>query len=541
LPWVAGSLALLLVLSLGAVVLARIWLHLGTNDAIKLMPVDSPMVLSISPSLLQVRQLQKLEAVAGAFGAAAQGTGALPTDILDTQLDIDLNKDIMPWAGLEFAASVVDTGQEEAGLLVAAAVRNSGAAEKFTDKVRGQLEANGKTFEEETYRNVNIVYQTPDYSGAGLAYAQFSGFLVAGASLDALHRSVDAAQGRALALSKDATYQKIMGQLRGNRAGYFYLDWATLMRMSHDYTLSELPIGQAMQGIGAALSLESNGIRLDYSLVLDATKLSQTQLAALRPAASRNRAVTAAPDDVLFIATGAKLRGFFDQLAAFLPSDDGGLSQSIREIEDQLGISLESDLFTWADGEYALALVEDSAGLMGDQTIPLGSALLIEMNDRRAAERTMNRIAVNLAAQSGEQFADETIAGSSFRTLTDPYADITLGYGFVGDFVVMGSSRQILNSLANASDFPLTKDAIFKEASASLPEKNSSYIYLDVTALVNLFYRQMSNSDKQNFDRDVRPYIATVRAVTMATQAAGSKDDTLHGSLFVLFDEGTLK
>ena len=105
----------------------------------------------------------------------------------------------------------------------------------------------------------------------------------------------------------------------------------------------------------------------------------------------------------------------------------------------------------------------------------------------------------------------------------------------------MGSSRQILNSLANASDFPLTKDAIFKEASASLPEKNSSYIYLDVTALVNLFYRQMSNSDKQNFDRDVRPYIATVRAVTMATQAAGSKDDTLHGSLFVLFDEGTLK
>jgi len=540
--WAAGALALLLVLGIGTIVLARTWLHLGTNDAVKLMPADSPMVLSISPSLLQVRQLQKLEAVGGAFGAAAQGTGALPTDLLDTQLDIDLEKDVMPWVGLEFAASVVDTGQDELGVLVAAAVRNSGAAKKFTDKVRGQLEADGITFEEETYHNVEIVYQTPDYSGVGLAYAQFNGFLVAGTSLDALHRSVDAAQGRGPALSKDPTYQKVMRQLRGNRAGYFYLDWVRLMGTTLQYEVEDQLLSNGVQGVGASLVLEANGVRLDYALVLDAKKLSQAQLAALRPSASRNRAVAAVPDDVLFVASGYRLEGIFDQLAAFLsPDDTESFDQSIGELEEQLGINLENDLFNWADGEYALALIEDPAGLMGDQSNPLGIALLIETNDRRAAERTMNKIAVNLAAQSGEQFADETIAGSNFRTFTDPYADITLGYGFVGDFVVLGSSRLVLNSLANASGFPLAKDDIFKEASAPLPKKNSGYVYLDMTGLVNLFYRQMSNSDKRDFDRDVRPYIGTVRAVTMATQPAGSKNDTLHGSLFVLFDEGALK
>ncbi len=539
LPWVAGGLALLLVLSLGAVVLARTWLHLGTNDAIKLLPTDSQMTFSISPSLLQVRQLQKLEAVAGAFGAAAQGTGALPTDLLDTQLDIDLNKDIMPWAGLEFAASVVDTGQEEVGLLVAAAVRNSSAATEFTDKVRGQLEASGKTFEEENYHDIQIVYQTPDYSGAGLAYAQYNGFLVAGTSLDALHRSVDVAQGRAPALSKDAIYQRTLGQLPGNRAGYLYLDWAALNRKLD--TPSGLPVDQQIRGIGAALSLQSNGIRLDYSLVLDTKNLSPTQLAALQPSASRNRVVAAVPDNTLFIASGSRLRGLFDQFAAFQLSDDEGLNQAIQDIEDQLDISLERDLFTWADGEYALALVEDSSGLMGAQTYQLGIALLLEANDRRAAELAMNRIAVYLGDLSGIQVVDETIVGSNFHVLADPYSDTSLGYGLVGDFVVMGSSRQVLNSLARASGSPLAKNTVFKEASAPLPEKNSGYIYLDVASLVNMYYRQMPDSVKRDFDRDVRPYIGAIRAVTMTAKPAKGTDDTLHGSLFVLLDESTFK
>lgn len=538
LPWVVG-LTLLLALSLGGVVLARTWLHLGTNDAIKLLPTDSPMTFSISPNLLQLRHLQKLELVGGAFGAVAGTAVTLPTDLLGAQLDIDFEKDVMSWAGLEFAASVVDTGQEEAGLLVAAAVRNSGAATEFTDRVRGQLEAGGKTFEEENYHDIQIVYQTPDYSGAGLAYAQYNGFLVAGTSLDALHRSVDVAQGRAPALSKDAIYQRTLGQLPGNRAGYFYLDWVALNRKLD--APSGPPVDQQIRGIGAALSLQSNGIRLDYSLVLDTKNLSPTQLAALQPSASRNRAVAAAPDNTLFIASGSRLRGLFDQFVAFRPSDDEGLNQAIQDIEDQLGINLERDLFTWADGEYALAFVEDSSGLMGDQTYQLGIALLIEANDRRAAELTMNRLAASLGDLSGRQVVDETIVGSNFHVLADPYSDTSLGYGLVGDFVVMGSSRQVLNSLASASGSPLAQNTVFKEASAPLPERNSGYIYLDVAGLVNMYYRQMSDSDKRDFDRDVRPYIGAIRAITMTAKPAKGTDDTLHGSLFVLLDESTFK
>ncbi len=542
LPWAAGALALLLVLGIGTVALARTWLHLGTNDAAKLMPADSPMLLSISPNLLQVRQMQKLQAIVGAFGAAAQGTGALPSDLLEAQLDIDFEKDVVPWAGLEFAASVVNTGQQEPGLLVAAAVRNRSAAEKFMDKVRDQLEADGQTFAEETYRGVKVVFQEPGASGEGLAYAQFNGFLVVGSSLDALHRSVDAAQGQGPVLSKDAGYQKVMKQLRGNRTGYFYLDFVRLTEMTPQYEAEDQPLFNGVQGVGASLALETNGIRLDYTLVLDTKKLSPAQLAALQPLTSRNQAVAAVPDDVLFVASGYRLEGIFDQLAAFLsPDDTESFDQSIGELEEQLGINLENDLFNWADGEYALALIEDPAGLMGDQENPLGVAVLIEASDRRAAERGMNRIAVNLEAQGGERFMDETIAGFGFRTITDPYADITLGYGFVGDFVVIGSSRLALNELANASGSPLAKNATFREAIAPLPEKNSGYVYLDMAGLVDLFYRQMSDTDRRDFNRDVRPYVGTVRAVSMAAQSSGNKDDALRGSLFMLLDQDAFK
>ena len=116
LPWVAGGLALLLVLCLGAVVLARTWLHIGTNDAVKLMPENTSMLLSISPNPLQLRHWQRLQTVAGAFGAAANTTGALPSDLLGTGLDIDLQKDVLPWMGFELAAGVTDSRSGRTGL-----------------------------------------------------------------------------------------------------------------------------------------------------------------------------------------------------------------------------------------------------------------------------------------------------------------------------------------------------------------------------------------------------------------------------------------
>jgi hypothetical protein len=537
--FLGAALVLCLIVGVGGYLLARQWLHLGTNEAAKLMPAKTSMMVSVSPNPLQLNQLQKLQAIAGAFGAMTQSQRALPSNLLNTQLDIDLQKDIVPWAGLEMAAGVTDLGRGDTGLLVAAAMRDSNGARKFADKLLTQLEKDGRRFSKETYNNVEIIYQSSGSASDQLAFAQVNGFLVAGAPPAAVRQAVDTAKGRSQALEKDAIYQKAIKELAGKGIGYVYLDWATLERLGNTGTSVTSPASRVLQAIGATLNVESKGIRLDFMVLQDPAKLSTTQL---QTPANRNRVLSALPDDALFLLSGQKLQAGYDQLielAQQVPGE-GSIEDSVQEIEDELGINLKRDLFNWADGEYSLALYEDPTGLMGNQDTPLGLALLLEAQDSRTADRGMQNIVNGIMANSTSSRSTATFGGVKFTTLADRSSNVTLGYGQVGDFMVFGSSTRMLSVSADAVRSPLSKDALFKAATAPLPAKNGGYVYVNIEQFVDLVYRNMSSSAKQDFNRNVQPYIENVRAIAAASQPGG-KDGVMRGSVFVLLAEGAFK
>lgn len=540
--FLGAALVLCLIVAVGGYLLARQWLHLGTNEAAKLMPAKTSMMVSVSPNPLQLNQLQKLQAIAGAFGAMTQSQGALPSNLLNTPLDIDPQKDIVPWAGLEMAAGVTDLGRGDTGLVVAVAMRDSNGARKFTDKLLTQLEKDGRRFSKETYNSVEIVYQSSGSTSDQLAFAQVNGFLVAGAPPAAVRQAVDTAKGRSQALATDAIYQKAIKELAGKGIGYVYLDWAALERLGNTGASSVSPATRALQSIGATLNVEATGIRLDFIVLQDPARLSTAQLQALQAPANRNRVLSALPDNALFLLSGQKLQVGYDQLielAQQVPGE-GSIEDSVQEIEEELGISLKRDLFNWADGEYALAFHEDPAGLMGNQNTPFSFTVLLEAKDRRAAEQSMARIADNMIYMFHEEFTDETIAGVKFRTVTGSYGDTALGYGFVSDFMVIGGSRRALGAAADAGRSPLSKDAVFKAATAPLPTRNGGYAYVNIERFVDLIYRNMSSYEKQDFNRNVRPYIENVRAIAAASQPGG-KDGVMRGSVFLLFTEGAFK
>jgi len=536
------ALVLCLIAGVGGYLLARQWLHLGTNEAAKLMPAKTSMMVSVSPNPLQLNQLQKLQAIAGAFGAVTGSQGALPSNLLDTQLDIDLQKDIAPWAGLEMAAGVTDLGRGDTGLLVAAAMRDSNGARKFTDKLLTQLEKDGRRFSKETYNNVEIIYQSSGSTDDQLAFAQINGFLVAGAPPAAVRQAVDTAKGRSQTLEKDATYQKAIKELAGKGIGYVYLDWAALERLGNTGVSSTTPATRALQAIGATLNVESKGIRMDFVVLQDPARLSTTQLQALQAPANRNRVLSALPENALFLLSGQKLRAGYDQIIELAQTTgEEGVEDSMREIEQELGFSLERDLFNWTNGEYALAFYEDPAGLLGSPETPFNFALLLEASDRRAAERGMKNAFDAMIDNLGNiSWADETFGGVKFSTLSDLQGDVTLGYGQVGDFMVFGSSTRILSTAVDAVRAPLSKDADFKEATAPLPVKNGGYAYVNIERFVDLIYRNMSSYEKQDFNRNVQPYVENVRAIAAASQPGG-KDGVMRGSVFVLFAEGAFK
>jgi hypothetical protein len=159
----------------------RAWLHVGTNDAVEIMPVQTLVILSVSPGPTQLRELQKLRGI-GLFLPSTDADLRSAADALFREIDVD--RDILSWVGLEAAAGLVNNTERPVAsggspeLLLAIATRNKAKSQAFLDRMRIEIESEEVALRDAVYQNVPLVYQDPE----GLAYAQFKGFVVVGSS-----------------------------------------------------------------------------------------------------------------------------------------------------------------------------------------------------------------------------------------------------------------------------------------------------------------------------------------------------------------------
>ena len=100
---------------------------------------------------------------------------------------------------------------------------------------------------------------------------------------------------------------------------------------------------------------------------------------------------------------------------------------------------------------------------------------------------------------------------------------------------MIGGSRRALAAAADAVETPLANDDRFKTATAPLPRRNGGYVYLDAERVWKLLYRNMSDSEQQGFDRNLRPYLEDLQTIALANEQPASADDLQRGSIFIGF------
>jgi hypothetical protein len=127
---------------------------------------------------------------------------------------------------------------------------------------------------------------------------------------------------------------------------------------------------------------------------------------------------------------------------------------------------------------------------------------------------------------------DEEIGGVPVWFLQDDYGEMTIGYGFVGDFLFFGSSTDIVRLAVEGRDSPLSDNTLFKTATEPLQRNLRGRVYVDVEQGLTNVYRAMDDFDKEAFNTDVRPYVDSIRAVAIGTKPMNDKG-VLEGSLFV--------
>jgi hypothetical protein len=206
------------------------------------------------------------------------------------------------------------------------------------------------------------------------------------------------------------------------------------------------------------------------------------------------------------------------------------LTDSIAEFETQTGIDLREDIFGWMTGEAAA--VAPGSGLLGSSASPFGFALIVEASDRQRAEAGPHALFQALAAESGTEIVDVTVAGHTLHGIVDAFSgDPVVVYGLIGDNFVLALPDSAAEKIAEAGESPLADDETFKAAVAPLPGNTIGYVYLRPKPIVDLASVGLAFSGQAC---EACPLFEPMRAVAFTVEYPPAEPGVVRSALFML-------
>ena len=543
-----------------------------TDQAARIVPADRTGILvSISPSLWQLPRLRYADRFAESAAVFVGVPGVLEvSQVIQNNLPVDLaidpQADILPWMGREVSlavlfsdesgSSILSTGRLAAQttqnsptyrgtpLIFAAATRNQNASDAFLRKLKTQMEREGVEFEVFTYQGIEIT-QIVSPDNVPFAYATYNRMVVIATDADTLFASIDTAMGNNTpALYEQAGYRETLGKLPGNRLGTIYFNVKAFEAHGGSEILSALPSRsfQAIEDMGLGFSLMEEGLRFDYLVNYRVNELPQVNIESLSQPANPHRLVNAAPADTFFYMSGQNLSRMWEIQAN---SSDGGEfldllpSDFVQRIALETGVHLENDLFANMAGEYAWLLVPDADSFLPQfGEVPLGLLFFVQAENTAHVERSLDGLASSFAQEEGLEFYTDFFNGVEVQVMQQQSVNFVWGYGFLEDTLFVGTSRNMLNQAASGNQISLADNELFQAAIEPLPNDSQGYLYLDVQEAVRLIYQAMSDREKEDFNAEIRPYVSSIQALTLATEPM-DKDGSSRGVLFVLTQPST--
>ena len=509
-------------------------------------PAQSPIFMAMDIDLTQVVNAQRI------FGIYQKNTQAQSsmTDFktqFKTSTGCDFDTDIASWWGPDAALFFTDNANLSAStatsssatelrtvtprpnMVIAVATRDVAKSQTAIQKCRTSTSQAPST--EETYKGNKIT----NYDSVSVAVV--GKYLLLATTPTAMHAAIDASRGDVKSLSQDANYTKAVAGLMPSRVATVYVQIAPLVAAMQQTSTGIQPqtLAQfdAYQYAAASLSFETNGIRMDAIGAFDPTKLPDCTKQLLQQAGVPNQSLKAAPADSIAFISGNNIKGVWDcTLAQLDPTSQKQMQDSFTSLNNQMGIDLSADVLSWLTGEYALVITNAkpiSSGLPG-----VGMYALIEAKDQNLVNTKMTKIAGAIGKQ-GLAFKDQTIKGVAMKTVTlgasnDPTAP-AIGYGMLGNFLVIGGPTDALNAAVDASKNPLASDSTFQAVQKVLPAKNNGYFYSNMSGIDKLISGALSGTQLTNYQQDMQPWLKPIKAVGSAT-AVGTTNST-SGTLFI--------
>jgi uncharacterized protein DUF3352 len=539
-------------LALGAVSAAAVLLLVKPNGAVeKMVPATADViaVANLDPSVPQ-----KVNLLRAVHSFPDYKTDKAITDRLDEVLKdsgLSFSGDIQPWLGSEIGLSVklnlkstVGGSTADSPAAFYAVSRDDTKARAMLAKLRASKWAKNYRWKDETYNGITISIGTPtDTSGKTGAYSIIDHVVVLATSSALIHEIIDTDQGRAPRLVDASDYKATLAGLPSDRLGLVYVNGKSVVGNVKKDMATTPALGlafknvndlDALQGIGATVSANGDGLLADVLVKVDQSKLSPATREALAHAGRADTLVSWIPKaSDAFLSVTSLNRTIQTVL------DQSGNTASVKAGTDAIGLTGPAGVLPHLTGDAGLEVS------FGPNGLPAG-AILLGTDDARTMNAFFARLLALAEGVAGSSFGSPSgvaVAPPASHLTTSTYRGVVItswaspllgqlgaGETFIPSYAVLDGMGILASTPAEVKAIidahkgaaTIASDATYKTASAASLSKPSAIVFVDVAKLLNAIRQsplgsQTGLGSNSTLGANADPFKAVI--VTSASQA----------------------
>lgn len=426
--------------------------------------------------------------------------------------DLNYERDVQPWLGdeISLACTTIDIDRDsdngkQPGYLLALASKNKQRSQEFLDLLWSSQALAGLNVNFENYKGANLIYsKSADGNWVATTFitSPVAGehFVLFANHPKVLRDAINNVQVPSLNLQNSSAFQSAVQQLTQPKIALGFINLPQIAAWSG--IESTLANSQGKDQIAIAFSQTEGGLLAETALIADWGNTNSLVPPLLSYPVQTLKYL---PTTSILALAGINLQQMWSEIAAGVANNDPlaqFFNQLVADMGAPWGLDLPKDIFSWVQGEYALALLPRCAG---DSAINCELDWIFVTQRSPEALQGIKHLDV-LAQQQGfstgvfkleerEIFAWTKLSAPLAAEKADSFSELTAQvFGVrasVGDYEIFSSSIQAMEAALAASEVSSLSDtANFRQAISVLPSPNYGYVYLDFKAAGEIIERR---------------------------------------------------
>lgn len=500
--------------------------ELTPQEAARIVPEEAWMVTHISSNSKSWSKLTEFGSNK-AKNMLDQKLNNVTAQLSSNNIDIDYRQDIEPWLGnITIAKLPTKEGQatldeENSNLLAIIGITNKFEAGMFLNKLQDGKDSN--EFQKRTYKGITIV-ETPTQTNEPLNTALIGHRLIMASSPEIMNLTIDTIKGKSsfadriehLEIAKNYDSKNTLIKM-------FVPEYTKIVKNNLEFSPTARMAARRVERFNNIESMmmwvdvNDNGLHFRALAQLDSPANSSENIAQVE----EDEVLALLPDDTIAFFNGQKIDRIWSYFIAKVAEDRilrYNVSKYKKSFETSTNLDLNRDVFSWMNGEFALALVPvKTRGMLANYG--LAGMVIWETNERSRAENTLAKIENKRKYLRDISVEKQNVNGKEIIEWKNLQGENILSYTWLNDsslILKLGAfSEETLEIEAGNS---IVKNKTFTGATKYLPKENHGYLYINnLDKVIPALDRSLEDYTPYSIVPEARAALTSVEAIALTT------------------------